>query len=198
MSYALIAYISQAKGLKGEVVVNPTDDLSFALREGLEVWVVPPSLRGVRETQVCTVQPQNGRVLITLSGIENRNDALALVGRHLLVRLDDDSSESPAPFDDNAGEAPINCSPPRNDGINRHLSGDAPIECSVVGLEVDDVAEGYLGVIVEERVGVAQTLWVVDGPFGEVLIPAVEPFIVARAENRVTMVLPKGLLELNA
>lgn len=186
MSYALIAYLSQAKGIKGEVVANPTDAHSFALREGLKVWVVPPLLRGVRETRLLTVKTQGENALITLSGIKDRNDALALLGRYLLVDIDDIGGGEARPLaadEDGSG----------------YVSGDSDEEePSAVGLEVEDVVEGYLGVIVEERRGVAQTLWVVDGPFGELLIPAVEPFIVSRDGAGVKMVLPKGLLELNA
>jgi 16S rRNA processing protein RimM len=69
---------------------------------------------------------------------------------------------------------------------------------SAVGLRVTDVARGPLGVIVEERAGAAQTLWVVDGPFGEILIPAVDEFVHARDEAAVQVSLPEGLLGLNA
>jgi 16S rRNA processing protein RimM len=107
-------------------------------------------------------------LLLGLEGVTERTTAQRLVGRYLLARADDCGGQP----DENERD-------------------------SAVGLTVVDEVRGFLGAIVEERFGVAQTLWVVKGPFGEVLIPAVDEFIRSRDEERVCVRVPEGLLELD-
>jgi 16S rRNA processing protein RimM len=170
-----MAQITRVKGLAGEIVVAPTVSLPACAWEGLRLWVVPPDHDLIRETRVCSVVEQGAGLLLTLEGVADRAVAQRLAGRYLLARAEDCGEGS----DERDGR----------DGY------DEKEPC--VGLTVVDETYGLLGTITEERQGVAQTLWVVDGPFGEVLIPAVDEFIRARDSDVVTVRVPHGLLELN-
>jgi 16S rRNA processing protein RimM len=176
--YRRIARISRAKGLAGAVVVMPVCVLPASAWENLRLWIVPPDHGLIRETRVHSVSVHSVSVhsvsgsdehlLLSLDGVSDRATAQRLTGRSLLCRVEDCVL----------------------------VSGEK--RGSAVGLRVIDAAHGPLGVIVEERAGSAQVLWVVAGPFGEVLIPAVDEFIDARDEDAVRVSLPEGLLGLNA
>ena len=67
----------------------------------------------------------------------------------------------------------------------------------LVGREVRDTEHGFLGEITEVLVGPTQNVWVIEGPFGQVLMPAVDEFIKeAPAEGSITVSIPQGLLRL--
>jgi 16S rRNA processing protein RimM len=182
-----MAQIIRAKGLTGELVVAPAVSLPLDVWEGLRLWVVPPDHDLVRETRVCSVAEQSAglspTLVLALEGVADRTTAQRLVGRYLLARADDCSDVR----GDICGAAA--------DGHDIQHEADEKEPC--VGLTVMDETYGLLGTIIEERRGIAQTLWVVDGPFGEVLIPAVDEFIAARGTDVVTVRVPNGLLELN-
>jgi 16S rRNA processing protein RimM len=166
--YRRVAQISRAKGRIGEVIATPLRILPTSAWENLSLWIVPPDHELVRETRVRSASASGDQVLLLLEGVTNRATAQRLRGRYLLSRVED-GTDTP-----NEGEG------------------------SAVGLRVIDTRRGPLGVIIEERVGLAQTLWVVDGSFGEVLIPAVDEFVRARDKETIQVSLPTGLLELNA
>lgn len=67
-----------------------------------------------------------------------------------------------------------------------------------VGMEVRDVHAGELGKVVQVDNQTVNTLFVVEGPKGECLIPAQEEFIVEidREHRILTVELPEGLLDL--
>jgi 16S rRNA processing protein RimM len=164
--YHRIARVSRAKGLAGEVAVVPFDRFPLQVWEGLRLWIVPPDHDLIRETCVRAAAESKTYLLLGLEGVTERTTAQRLVGRYLLARVDDCGGQ---PDEDERDTA--------------------------VGLTVVDEARGFLGAIVEERFGVAQTLWVVKGPFGEALIPAVDEFILSRDDERVCVRIPEGLLE---
>ena len=67
---------------------------------------------------------------------------------------------------------------------------------ALLGREVVDEKSGPLGSIVEVMVGPANDVWVVEGPLGEVLLPAVESVVVdASGEGPIRVLAPEGLLE---
>jgi 16S rRNA processing protein RimM len=142
--------------------------LPLSVWEGLRLWIVPPEHDLIRETRVRAVAEKGEFLLLSLEGVTERTAAQRLAGRYLLALVDD------------CGE---------------QLDKDG--RSSSVGLDVVDEAWGFLGAIVNERHGFAQTLWVVEGPFGEVLIPAVDEFICSRDQSTVRVRIPAGLLELD-
>ncbi|MDR1083132.1 MAG: hypothetical protein LBL27_04615 [Coriobacteriales bacterium] len=165
--YRRIARIIRAKGLSGEVMVLFAPGFSLRAAQGLRLWIVPPDHDLIRETSVRSVTERGEYALLALNGVTKRSVAQRLQGRSLLACAQD---------------------------VKDMLITD---DNSAVGLAVFDVERGALGTIVEERVGEEQTLWVLDGPFGEVLIPAVDELIRARDKEKVEVLLPHGLLELN-
>ncbi|MCL2750811.1 MAG: hypothetical protein FWE96_07445, partial [Coriobacteriia bacterium] len=87
--YDLVAEISKAKGLDGQLVALEMGRLSV-LYPGLEVWIVPPTRDGVRRSTVIEAIDDFKKrgVLIRLEGVEDRTQATELVGRYLLVQRD--------------------------------------------------------------------------------------------------------------
>ncbi len=124
----------------------PVHGLPPVLYEGLEVWVVPPLLKGVRQTVVesCFEDDRDGS-LIHLEGIGDIDAARALVGRCLLAR------EVDLP-----------------DDLDLH---DAE---RLIGREVVDIRLGMRGVITEVMRGVANDAWAIDVDGEEVLLPVVD------------------------
>ncbi len=53
----------------------------------------------------------------------------------------------------------------------------APEDEDLVGRAVEDLQRGALGVIVEVIVTGANDVWVVQGPFGEILIPVIDDVV---------------------
>jgi 16S rRNA processing protein RimM len=169
--YRRIAKVSHAKGLTGEVVAVSAGNLPFHVTRGRELWVVPPDHDLVRTTKVNSVIERNDGWLLSLEGVADRSCARRLVGRYLLALVDED--------DQSASDSPT-----------------SPLT-HFIGRAVYDGKAGFIGTIVEERAGAAQTLWIVEGPLGEILIPAVDAFIRSSDAKTVHVILPDGLLELN-
>ncbi len=163
-AYSLVARVTKAQGLQGEVVVVPTDGLPFLLQEGLRLWVVPPSLEGVRQTQVLAIRSLAKGWGVMLEGVADVAAANELVGRHLLAVTDE---------------------LPEYDEVE---------SASDIGLQVNDARHGRLGTIVDELHTPAHPLWVVQGPYGEVLIPVVDEFIINHHGDCVDVRLPEGLI----
>ena len=167
-----VAKIVKPQGIKGEVVVVPIHGLPFVLQEGLEVVLTPPELRTPRARRIERIRELNGGWGVRFAGVSSLNDATQLAGKLVL-----------------AARADV------EDAISEEELFD------VVGLEVEDETYGALGSIVDTFETAAHDIWVVEGPYGEVLIPAVEEFVVAFPEDEgepLRVDLPAGLVELNA
>ena len=88
--YETIARVVKTRGLEGKVLVRCTEDLPFCIYEGLELWVVPPLLEGVRRSLVLSLEScGDDSAVIGLEGLESIDDAERLVGRYLLARAED-------------------------------------------------------------------------------------------------------------
>jgi 16S rRNA processing protein RimM len=160
--------VMKAHGLKGEVSVAPATDLPFVLPEGLEVWLVPPPA-GVRSGRVEAVRPGPRGPLVKISGVDDIGLAQSLIGSELVARADDLPPEWLEPIEE---------------------------EGDVIGYGVLDTERGDLGEIVEIIVTGANDVWVVDGPFGEVLLPVIDDVVLAvdDAEKSIRVRLLAGLL----
>jgi 16S rRNA processing protein RimM len=166
-SYRRIAKVTHAKGLTGEVVAISASNLPFHVAQGMTLWVVPPDYDLVRETTVSSCAKHGDGWLLALEGVTDRTTAQRLSGRYLLATVEDDEEDAEI------------------------------IEDSFIGWSVHDEKAGLIGTIVEEKVGAAQTLWVVEGALGEILVPAVDEFITSIEAGTIHVTLPDGLLELN-
>ncbi len=147
--FRCIARVQKAHGRQGEVVTVPVRGLPPLVREGLEVAVVPPSLRGDRWHRVlaCGNDDRSGS-LVSLSGVEDLSAAEALVGKVLLAR------ESELPEDLALHDA-------------RRL----------VGRDVRDALTGETAQICEVMTGPANDVWVLSGARGELLLPVIDEVV---------------------
>lgn len=164
-----IAQIVKTHGKRGEVVTVPVHSLPSLIAEGMTVVPVPPALKGSRKLLVISVESDDREgSLVTFEGVTTISYAEELVGKTLLVEED--------------------CLPENFGLVNTSL---------LMGREVIDVEHGSLGEITEVLVGPTQNVWVIDGSFGQVMMPAVDEFIVeAPVEGPITVSIPQGLLRL--
>lgn len=143
-----IARVVKPHGKRGEVVVVPKGALPPLMRSGLEVWIVPPELKGDRHHTVLSVSDTEAGQLVSFDQMENRNDAEALIGRHILVR----ESDLPQDF-------------------------ELMDSTSYLGFQVVDKNMGLLGQLVDVMASPAQQLMVVESETTRAMIPVVPEFV---------------------
>ena len=157
-------------GLRGDLKVRPLSDDSSALLTASEIFI-----RGRQGELVlyraAVVKEHKENVLLRLQGLESIDAVQSLVGCEVLMRRSD--------------------------------LPDLPDEefywFELEGLNVVDRRCGDLGILEEMFSTAAHDIYVVRGRFGEVLIPAVEEFIVEidRGGRRMLVDLPEGLVPEN-
>ncbi len=166
LEYVSVAKVLRTHGLKGEVAVASATAASLSFLEGESVWLVPPPA-AARTLTVSAVRQGPRGPLIRFSEIHSIDAASNLVGREILA----DASIIPA--------------------------ADLPQDDSqVVGFRVVDHARGELGTVTDTIVTGANDVWVVNGPFGEVLIPVIDDVVdeIDFDARRITVRLLDGLL----
>jgi 16S rRNA processing protein RimM len=167
-AWANVARVVKTQGLKGEVVVVPIDGLPFLVSEGMHVTLTPPPLRGPRDVVVRSVRELSNGWGVSFSGIENIDDASKVAGKLVLARRDELACDL----------AGLECAPARHRSVHDEKHGD-------------------LGRIVDAIANPAYDVWVVHGPLGEVMIPAVDEMIVDVPEDEslpIEVRLPEGLV----
>jgi len=200
--YDLVAEISKAKGLDGQLVALELGRLSV-LCPGLEVWIVPPTREGVRRTMVTEAIDDFKKrgVLIRLEGVNDRTHATELVGRYLLCHEDARQCENSLSFAGLTGES-------KTSHVNNGFAGQYAdqvgagerqelfVKPDVSGTHFTDAVYGSLGVLHDIKPGPAYEIWVIDGPYGELDIPAVDEYILEESPEQITLSLPKGFIEI--
>ena len=152
--YLKLARIVKTRALNGEVMATAADGLPFCLYEGLQVWIVPPENGIQRQTAVISISDESeSSAFICLDGYDNIDAAQKLVGRYLLAKREDVDIDE---FSD----------------INIFL-----------GRSIIDENHGELGKIVEYLETPANDVLVVQGQYGEVLIPLIEQAILDIPED---------------
>jgi 16S rRNA processing protein RimM len=144
-----VGRIVKTHGLNGEVSFMAFSDASLDALCGLDVWVVPPSTE-VRVARFESWRPGPKGPIVTLSGVDSIDAARTIVGRELLARTD------------SVPEA-----------------WEQELEDDFIGMRVNDAAHGDLGMIEDLIVTGANDVWVVSGPYGEVLIPVIDDVVLA-------------------
>ena len=116
---------------------------------GLDAWIVPPPA-GSRHGRIESVRPGPKGPLVKLSGFDDLHASRAIVQCEILVLRDDlpEGWEEPAAEED------------------------------LVGRTVEDLDRGELGTIVEVILTGANDVWVVEGRFGEILIPVIDDVVI--------------------
>lgn len=143
-----VGRVMKTHGLKGEVSVAPVAEASFSLLTGVEVWFVPP-VRGLGSVAISSIRQTAKGPLVTFDGIHDISEATPLAGRQMLAKSADLPQEYLTP----------------------------PEETQVDGYAVEDEKHGLLGKVEETLITGANDVWVVNGPFGEVLIPVIDDVV---------------------
>lgn len=173
--WADVAELIATQGLKGRLAARSVHGLPFLLSEGSVVHFVPPTFDGPRTARVLGVQHAGSDTyLVEFSGVKDRETSERLVGSHCLVAR----ADLPEDFE--------------------RLAQDP--SAYLTGVSVHDAVLGDIGRIVEVRPMPTQDLLVVQGPYGEVLVPLVDEFTVDfdAAERVLFMSLPQGLVGLDS
>jgi 16S rRNA processing protein RimM len=126
----------------------------LASLEGIEVWIVPPPM-SARCGRIESVRPGPKGPLVKLSGFDDLDASRAICGCELLAQ----EADLPEGWD------------------------AAPQDDDFIGRAVEDQQRGALGTIVEVIFTGANDVWVVQGPFGEILIPVIDDVVLGFAED---------------
>ncbi len=165
-----VARIVRTRGNRGEVLADILTDFPERFQRLKAVWLEFPDQH--RETAIIeTTWPHKGRQVFRFAGIESISEAERLRGTWVLV----DRREA-VPLEE--GEY---------------------YDHDLVGCRVVDKAGVVLGTVREILKAAGNAVLIVDGPRGEILIPAVAEFCrhISTAEKSIVVDLPEGLLDLN-
>ena len=171
-TWAQVAQLVSSQGLKGRCIAHSVQGLPFFLEKGMKVHFVPPTLEGPRCATVSSIEYHSNRdYVVSFKGISDRDTAQRLAGSYCLVKR----SDLPENFEDMTDYG-----------------------WEILGFSVEDETFGTLGEIEQVDEMPTQDLLYVQGPFGQVLIPYVEEFILeVDEENKVMHTrIPSGLLSL--
>lgn len=146
----------------------PAAGTSLAALIGVEVWFTPPAATA-RSARIRGVRPGPKGPLVAFEGVTDGSAARVLCGSELLVRTADVPPEAIS-------------------------TAEEPDD--VTGYTMTDADHGLIGEIVDTIVTGANDVWVVDGPFGEVLVPVIKDVVLAidDDERTVSVALLDGLL----
>jgi 16S rRNA processing protein RimM len=163
--FLAVGRIVKPHGIRGEVAVEVLTDAPGRISPGAILFLEGEQPSPVR---VEAVRPHQGRLLVRLEGVRDRDTAEAMRGKHLLL-----------PFSQ-----------------ARQLGPDEYWPFELVGMKVV-VGGKEVGEVCDVRRGRAHDLWVVRGPEGEFMVPAAAAFVLSvDREARVVEVADvPGLLE---
>ena len=159
-------------GTKGEVVVVALRGLPFLLEEGMRVALTPPALGRERFSTVVESdgEYEDESALVRFSCAHDLDAASALSGCYVL-----------------ANDADLDLDPLV-----------APID-ELVGRDVVDERYGALGTITEVILAPANDAWVIDGPYGELIVPVIESVVLDLPETgAVRVAVPGGIVPTEA
>lgn len=167
-AFVRLGRIVKTHGLNGEVAVAMATGLPVYIPTGVTVWFVPPPA-SVRSAAVAGTRPGPKGPLVTFSGVDGIDAARALCGTDMLA---------------NAADLPAQWTAPQQ------------AEFAADGMTVVDAARGLLGTVQETIETGANEVWVVEGPYGEVLIPVIDDVVIGidEASSTIDVRLLPGLL----
>lgn len=163
----LVGHITTCHGVKGELKVKLLTDFPERFKPGGELYMGREDGGDAKKVTVRTVRSHKGHLLVTLSGVENRNDAQLLRGLFFLIDKED---VKPLPQ-------------------GRYYIFE------LEGLKVYDLQENYLGVLKQVVTAPAHDLYVVDCEGRDLLVPAVRQFVRGIDTEKGVMHVDKEALE---
>lgn len=163
-----VGVVAGTHGLRGELRVRPISGSTSALLDAGSVFLASGEAGATVEYKVLRTTPHKSQVILRLTGLEHISVAEGLLGRRVFMRYGD------------LGELP----------------DDTRYWFQLAGLAVVDRQRGPIGTLDDLFTTPAHDVYVVNGPFGEVLIPAVEAMVVAvdLETRQMTVDLPEGLI----
>ncbi len=168
-SYLAVGQIIGPHGIRGEVKVEVLTDYPERYHPGTKLFMG----HGTDDAEALPVQiassrPHQGRMLVRLASVPDRNAAELLRGLYLLI-----PEREAMPL-----------------GEHENYLHD------VIGIRVETEAGEALGEVTEIIITPANDVYVVVGPQGEVLVPAVRDVVlgVDLANHVMRVALPDGLL----
>ncbi len=169
-SYIIVGRVRRPHGIRGEVRVEILTDYPERLVQHDFLYLAPPqSPDEVEQYPFESVRPHKGILLVKLGGVDERDAAEELRG--MLVQV---------PFEEAV---------PLEEGEYYHFQ--------LIGMDVETETGEWLGRVAEVIATGAHDVYVVRGPRGEVLLPAIEDVILelnTEARKMVVRPLP-GMLE---
>jgi 16S rRNA processing protein RimM len=155
-------------GLKGDLKIRPYGTRADLLFDTQSVFVQHQDETSSGLYVVERVAPHKKGVLLRLQGLTDIEAVKHLIGCEILIDINEAGAD-----DDNE-----------------------PSVYRLIGKRVVDRRRGELGILQEVFSTAAHDILVVEGPFGEVLIPAVANFMMetSPAEERIFVDLPEGLV----
>lgn len=169
MTWVRYGVVARAHGVRGEVRIAP-DEPEYSLPSGIEQVRVTERDGTVKAMKVVSARSIHRAVLLTLSGVSNRDEAKSLRGAVL--------------------EIPAAVLPPTDP--------DNPYIFELQGATVVDDATGVaLGTVAAVHDNAGQPLLCIESPEGERLLPLVETTFAGydRAEDQLRVHVPAGLWE---
>ena len=154
---------------RGEVKVQPMTDYPERFKPGTSVYLGEATgVTEARPVRIAASRPHQGQMLVLLADVRDRNSAELLRNLYLLIPEED--------------AMPL--------GEHENYLHD------LVGLNVQTIEGEALGVLTEILSTPAHDVYILKGPRGEVLIPAIRDVVlrVDLAERKMTVALPEGLL----
>ncbi len=160
--------VTGTHGLRGDLKVKPLSGEPDVLLSSEQIRLVAPG-QPDREHRVLSKRLHKDRVLLRLEGLEHLNQVERLKGAEIHCRIADLPD----------------------------LEDEDFYWYQIQGMQVVDRTLGDLGTLESYFTTAAHDTWVVQGPYGEVLIPAVDKFFVSidPEAGLVTVDLPEGLVE---
>lgn len=169
VSYLAIGRISAAHGIRGEVKVEVLTDFPERYKPGARVYLgVGTEDPEARPVRIGAARPHKGALLVKLDRVPDRNAAELLRDQYLLIP--------------EAEAMPL--------GDHENYLHD------LIGLQVETADGQHLGTLQEILITKANDVYVVAGPGGEILLPALRDVIlrVDLSARRMTVAVPEGLL----
>jgi 16S rRNA processing protein RimM len=169
-SYVIVGRVRRPHGIRGEVRVEILTDYPERLVQRDSLYLAhPQSPDEVKQYPLESVRPHKGILLVKLGGIDDRDAAEELRG--MLIQV---------PFEEAV---------PLEEGEYYHFQ--------LIGMDVETETGEWLGRVADVLATGAHDVYVVRGPRGEVLLPAIEDVILElNTERRKMVVRPlPGMLE---
>lgn len=165
--YVAVGHIVAPHGIRGEVKVELMTDFPERYRPGAKFYLGDLAGTAVTPVQVTAARPHQDAMLVKLASVPDRNAAELLRDQYLLI-LEEDLMVL---------------------GEHENYVHD------LIGLQVFAADGEVLGELTEVLFTRANDVYVVTGPQGEVLLPALREVVlhVDLAARRMTVAVPDGL-----